>query len=131
MTRAPAAGLKQEENESQRGSANNSNSGTGNTILPLALIDRCIGNRIYVIMKGDREFSGTLQGFDEYVNMVLDDVEEYGFKSEDLDDNERVSDGSEEKKLKRVLINRLDTILLSGNNIAMLVPGGDPNNFEI
>ena len=28
-------------------------------------------------MKGDKEIVGTLRGFDDYVNMVLDDVEEY------------------------------------------------------
>lgn len=92
-------------------------------ILPLALIDKCIGSRIYVVMKGDREFSGTLRGFDEYVNMVLDDVQEYGFRAE--------GEGSAEGdgRLRRVLVNRLETILLSGNNVAMLVPGGDPDSF--
>ena len=28
-------------------------------------------------MKGDKEIIGTLRGFDEFVNMVLDDVVEY------------------------------------------------------
>jgi U6 snRNA-associated Sm-like protein LSm5 len=28
-------------------------------------------------MKGDKELIGTLRGFDEFVNMVLDDVVEY------------------------------------------------------
>jgi len=28
-------------------------------------------------MKGDKEFYGTLRGFDEYLNMILDDVNEY------------------------------------------------------
>eukprot|EP01035_Chromulina_nebulosa_P016863 gene16863-22350_t len=28
-------------------------------------------------MKGDKEIVGTLRGFDEYVNMVLDEVTEY------------------------------------------------------
>lgn len=44
---------------------------------PLALIDKCIGSRIWVLMKGDKEVIGTLRGFDEFVNMVLDDVVEY------------------------------------------------------
>lgn len=38
------------------------------TILPLELIDKCIGSSIWVIMKTDREFSGTLLGFDDYVS---------------------------------------------------------------
>ncbi|KAG6012208.1 RNA-binding protein lsm5 [Claviceps lovelessii] len=45
-------------------------------LLPLELIDKCVGSKIWVIMKGDKEFSGTLVGFDDYVNMVLEDVTE-------------------------------------------------------
>lgn len=40
------------------------------------LIDKCVGSRIWVVMKGDKEFAGTLLGFDDYVNMVLEDVVE-------------------------------------------------------
>lgn len=51
------------------------------TLLPLELVDKCIGSRIWVIMKGecfchivefvgDKEIVGTLTGFDDYVNMV-------------------------------------------------------------
>ena len=55
---------------------------------PLALIDKCIGSKIWVLMKvrilfssscylqNEREIVGTLRGFDEYVNMVLDDATE-------------------------------------------------------
>ncbi|KAI3983210.1 hypothetical protein MKX01_039701 [Papaver californicum] len=68
-------------------------------LLPSELIDRCIGSKIWVIMKGDKELVGTLRGFDVYVNMVLEDVMEY----------------------------KLDQILLNGNNIAILVPGGSPD----
>jgi len=35
------------------------------------LIDRCIGSRIWVIMKSDREFTGTLLGFDDFVSESL------------------------------------------------------------
>ena len=56
-------------------------------LLPLELIDRCVGSPIWVIMKGDKgeqvrsgvvepaisdcgtEFSGTLLGFDDFVSM--------------------------------------------------------------
>ena len=44
---------------------------------PLALIDKCIGSRLWILMKGDKEVVGTLRGFDEFVNMVLDDAIEY------------------------------------------------------
>jgi len=38
------------------------------TILPLELVDRCIGSSIWVVMKGQREFIGKLLGFDDYVS---------------------------------------------------------------
>ena len=47
------------------------------TILPLELVDRCIGSSIWVLMKNDREFTGTLLGFDDYVS----EYTEIGFLS--------------------------------------------------
>jgi U6 snRNA-associated Sm-like protein LSm5 len=37
-------------------------------LLPLELIDKCIGSRLWIIMKGDKELVGTLRGFDDYVS---------------------------------------------------------------
>jgi U6 snRNA-associated Sm-like protein LSm5 len=78
-------------------------------ILPLELIDKCIGSRIWILMKSDTEIVGTLRGFDDYVNMVLDDVTEIS-----------VVDGEKVKT-------SMDQILLNGNSVAVLVPGGDPD----
>ncbi|KDQ16727.1 hypothetical protein BOTBODRAFT_53821 [Botryobasidium botryosum FD-172 SS1] len=75
-------------------------------ILPLELIDRCIGSRIWVVMKSEREFTGTLLGFDDFVNMVLEDVTEY----ETTPEGDRKS-------------TKLAQTLLNGNNICMLIPG--------
>jgi small nuclear ribonucleoprotein (snRNP)-like protein len=38
--------------------------------MPAELMDRCIGSPIWVLMKGDKELTGTLRGFDVFVNMV-------------------------------------------------------------
>ncbi|KAF1945439.1 LSM-domain-containing protein [Clathrospora elynae] len=73
-------------------------------LLPLELIDKCVGSQIWVIMNGGKEFTGKLVGFDDYVNMVLEDVTEID-----------PADGN----------SRLPKILLNGNNICMMVPGGD------
>ncbi|KAJ6438494.1 U6 snRNA-associated Sm-like protein LSm5 [Purpureocillium lavendulum] len=90
-------------------------------LLPLELIDKCVGSRIWVVMKGDKgaeqnrpregspadtgvEFSGTLVGFDDYVNMVLEDVTEFDYSGNHT---------------------KLPKILLNGNNICMLIPGGE------
>lgn len=54
-------------------------------------------------MRGDKEIVGTLRGFDDYVNMVLDDVVEYEMSAEGM------------RKTK------LNQILLNGSNVAILV----------
>ena len=77
--------------------------------MPSELIDCCVGSKIWVIMKGDKEIVGTLKGFDIYVNMVLEDVTEY----------EVTPEGQKMTHLKQILLN--------GNNIAVLVPGGKPD----
>ncbi|KAJ8767373.1 hypothetical protein K2173_017417 [Erythroxylum novogranatense] len=84
-------------------------------LLPSELIDRCIGSKIWVIMKGDKELVGTLRGRvlkpgpDRPVRSGLDQVT----------DREITAEGRR--------ITKLDQILLNGNNIAILVPGGSPD----
>lgn len=76
-------------------------------LLPLELVDKCIGSRIHIIMRNDKEIVGTLLGFDDFVNMVLEDVTEF----ENTPEGRRIT--------------KLDQILLNGNNITILVPGGE------
>ncbi|KAI5288718.1 RNA-binding protein lsm5 [Ascosphaera acerosa] len=81
-------------------------------LLPLELIDKCVGSRIWVVMKGEREFTGTLLGFDDYVNMVLEDVTEFDYAGTRT---------------------QLPKILLNGNNICMvgLTPSPFPSPADI
>merc|ERR1712042_168601 len=76
-------------------------------LMPLELVDKCIGSRIHIIMRNDKEITGTLLGFDDFVNMVLQEVTEF----------ETTPEGKK--------ITKLEQILLNGNNITMLVPGGE------
>lgn len=71
--------------------------------LPLELVDKCIGSKLWILMKNDKELTGTLRGYDDYVNMVLEDVVEY----------ELTADGSRK-------VTKLDSILLNGNNVAIV-----------
>lgn len=77
-------------------------------ILPMEVVDKCLGRTLWVIMKNDKEFYGTLKGFDEFNNMVLTDVKEY----------EDAGTGADRK-----LIQTMDTILLNGAHICLMVPG--------
>lgn len=62
-------------------------------------------------MKGDKEFYGTLRGFDDFMNMILDDVNEYKFAGA----------GAE-----RELVTKVDSMLLNGAHICLMVPGENP-----
>lgn len=77
--------------------------------LPLALVDKCLGTKVWIIMKGEKEITGVLRGFDDYMNMVMEDVTEYTFTPEGV----KTTD--------------LKDLLLNGNYIAMIVPGERPN----
>ena len=48
-------------------------------ILPLEVVDKCIGRVLWVLMKGEKEFYGRLKGFDDYLNMMLEDVKEFAY----------------------------------------------------
>lgn len=82
----PSEGVKEEEVQ---------------TILPLEVIDKAVGTQVQVLLTNDKEFKGTLAGFDDFVNIVLENVSEF--------DNEGKKDGT----IKRMLLN--------GGQIAMIV----------
>ena len=69
---------------------------------------KCFLRPKHATLAGDKELIGTLKGFDAYVNMVLEKVEAY----------ETTAEGTR--------VTHLDQILLNGNNVALLVPGGKP-----
>uniref|UniRef100_A0A674AM58 U6 snRNA-associated Sm-like protein LSm5 n=1 Tax=Salmo trutta TaxID=8032 RepID=A0A674AM58_SALTR len=73
-------------------------------LLPLELVDKCIGSRIHIVMKNDKEIVGTLLGFDDFVSILYT-------QTEITPEGRRIT--------------KLDQILLNGNNITMLIPGGE------
>lgn len=46
--------------------------------LPLELIDQCIGKRLRAYLRDQHVIEGKLVGFDDLVNLVMDDVVEVG-----------------------------------------------------
>lgn len=112
--------------------SNNSNDKfLSNELLPLELVDKCMGSKILIIMKGDKEIIGTLRGIDEFVNLVLEEVTEryvafFIFRALLTNSwgffacyREVTPEGTVEKQLPQILLN--------GAHIAMLVPGGGPD----
>ncbi|CAD1812543.1 LSM domain family protein [Candida parapsilosis] len=75
-------------------------------VLPLEVIDRSIGKKVRILMTSDKEFRGTLIGFDDFVNMVLEDVTVVTDSDNDADTKDEV--------VKKMLLN--------GGQVAMIIP---------
>jgi small nuclear ribonucleoprotein len=66
--------------------------------LPLDVLEKSINQKLSLLLKDGRSVEGKLTGYDEYMNMVLEEVEEIN---------------SETKR-------RLGTIILRGNNVVSI-----------
>ena len=67
-------------------------------VMPLALLEKSLDKRIILLLKDSRVLEGKLAGFDDYMNMVLEDTEETS-----ADQNRR-----------------LGTVVLRGNNVVSI-----------
>jgi len=67
---------------------------------PSNLLNASLGEKVEILLKDGREITGTLIGFDDHMNLVLEDTEE------------------ETQDRKR----RIGTIILRGNNVVTLNP---------
>jgi small nuclear ribonucleoprotein len=68
--------------------------------MPLNILERHINKTVMLTLKDGRTLEGKLTGFDEYMNMILEDTEE----------------------TKEDQVRRLGTVVLRGNNIVTIVP---------
>jgi len=67
-------------------------------VMPIALLEKSIDKRISLLLKDSRILEGKLTGFDDYLNMVLEDTEERTSEQE----------------------RRLGTVVLRGNNVVSI-----------
>lgn len=68
--------------------------------LPLTVLEKTLNKRISLLLKDNRLLEGKLIGFDDYMNMVLEDTEETA---------------SDKKR-------RLGLVILRGNNVVSISP---------
>ena len=68
-------------------------------VMPLALLEKTVDKRISLLLKDGRVLEGKLTGYDEYMNMVLDETVE------------RTASAYER---------RLGTVVLRGNNVVSI-----------
>lgn len=45
-------------------------------VMPQALLEKSVGKRVSLLLKDGRVLEGKLEGFDEYMNMVLEETTE-------------------------------------------------------
>jgi len=69
-------------------------------VMPLALMEKTLNKKVSLLLKDNRVLEGKLTGYDEYMNMVLEDTEE------------RTVDQTR----------RLGTVILRGNNVVSIAP---------
>ena len=68
--------------------------------MPLNILERHTNKIVMLTLKDGRTLEGKLAGFDEYMNMILEDAEE----------------------TKEGQVRRLGIVVLRGNNIVTIVP---------
>ena len=69
-------------------------------VMPLSVLEKSINKRISLLLKDNRILEGKLMGYDDYMNMVLEDAEE----------------------TKDELVRRIGTVVMRGNNVVTIVP---------
>ena len=67
-------------------------------VLPHSVLEKSLNKKIQLVLKDNRILDGKLVGYDDYMNMVLDDTEE----------------------TKDDQIRRLGTVVLRGNNVVTI-----------
>ncbi|MCL2891113.1 MAG: LSM domain-containing protein [Methanomassiliicoccaceae archaeon] len=67
-------------------------------VMPLALLEKSIDKRVSLLLKDNRVLEGKLKGYDDYMNMVLEETEERTPEQE----------------------RRLGTVVLRGNNVVSI-----------
>jgi len=80
-----------------------SNGGVSMSDAPIRLLEESLGKIVLVKLKGDRRIRGRLEGYDQHMNLFLEDAEEI------LSNNETRS---------------LGPIILRGDNVVIISPAG-------
>lgn len=69
-------------------------------IMPMKMLEENLNKKVALLLKDNRVLEGTLTGYDEYMNMVLSEVEE----------------NAEE------LTRKLGTVIIRGSNVVRISP---------
>jgi len=68
---------------------------------PLEVLNQSLNSRVIVVLRGGREYRGTLEGYDPHMNVILKNAEEY---------------------LEGELVRKTEMTLVRGDNIIFISP---------
>ena len=71
---------------------------------PMDLLSKSLHHQVLVKLKGDRELRGRLRGYDQHLNLILENAED-------------LTDGTPQE---------LGTVILRGDNVILLSPSKPP-----
>lgn len=69
-------------------------------VMPINILERNLNKRLSLLLKDGRVLEGVLIGFDEYMNVVLEDTQE----------------------TKDEIVKKMGKVILRGNNVVTIVP---------
>lgn len=79
--------------------------------LPLDVLERSINKKMALQLKDGRVIEGKLVGYDQYMNLVLEESEE-----------RHAAKGADPAEAAQVQSRRLGTVILRGNNVVTISP---------
>jgi small nuclear ribonucleoprotein (snRNP)-like protein len=77
-----------------------------NASKPMELLQTSIGAQVLVELKGRKKIKGKLRGFDQHLNLILEDAEEI---SVDLETDEQT-------------VAQVQTVIVRGDNVILVSP---------
>jgi len=80
---------------------------------PLDALEESLGEEVIVLLKDDTRYAGRLAGFDQHMNVVLEDA---AVEPGEGDDSGEGPDGDDDDEPGE------DTIVIRGDNVVSIVP---------
>ena len=72
----------------------------------MELLQKSIGAQVLVELKGKRKIKGRLRGFDQHLNLILEDADEIAFNPETNEET----------------IEQVQTVVVRGDNVVIVSP---------
>ncbi|TXT56520.1 MAG: putative snRNP Sm-like protein [Candidatus Thorarchaeota archaeon] len=77
---------------------------------PMELLSKAIGQQVLVELKGRRKIKGKLRGYDQHLNLILENADEFSFNLE-----------TEEE-----VVEQIQTVIVRGDNVVLVSPPPKP-----